>query len=72
MHHLISYFLSNTSAKNYRDRIGYVKTMGRFLRHSVRLECGPMPNVMGIGHQRIFGDFLDLVFSASCVLPCRI
>jgi len=24
-HHLISYFLSNTSAKNYRNRIVYVK-----------------------------------------------
>ena len=39
--HLISYFLSNTSAKNYRNRIVYVKIIaslrGTFLRHSV--EC---------------------------------
>jgi len=27
MHRLISYFLSNTSAKNYRNRIVYVKTI---------------------------------------------
>ena len=42
-HHLISYFISNTSAKNYRNRnrIVYVnitasQRLGRFLRHSVQ------------------------------------
>jgi len=40
-HRLISYFLGNTSVKNYRNRIVYVKIIcskskvGRFLRHSV-------------------------------------
>ena len=39
-HRLISYFFSNTSAKNYRCRIVYVKTIASqsgtvFLRHSV-------------------------------------
>jgi len=33
-HRLISYVLSNTSAENYRNRIGY---MSRFLRHGVHL-----------------------------------
>jgi len=39
-HRLISYFISNTSAKNYCNRIVYVKTIASqrwddFLRHSV-------------------------------------
>jgi len=39
-HHLISYFLRNTSAKNYRNQIVYVKTTASqrwdvFLRHSL-------------------------------------
>jgi len=39
-HRMISYFLSDTSAKNYRNPIMYVKIyskskVGRFLRHGV-------------------------------------
>jgi len=39
-HSLISYFLSNTSAKNYHNRIMYVKVVASqrwdvFLKHSV-------------------------------------
>jgi len=39
-HHLISYFLSNTSAKSYRNRIVYINIIASqrwdvFLRHSV-------------------------------------
>jgi len=37
--HLISHFLSNTSGKNYRSRIVYVKIMSSqrwaFLKHSI-------------------------------------
>jgi len=41
--HLISYFLSNTSAKNYHNWIVYVKIIasqrGTFLRHNVNRLC---------------------------------
>ena len=37
-HRLISYFLSNTSAKNYHNRIVYVKIIASFLRHSVEFK----------------------------------
>jgi len=39
MHRLISYFLSNTSAKNYRNRIVHVKTIASQMWDVFETKC---------------------------------
>jgi len=51
-HRLISYFFSNTSAKNYRNRIVYVKIIvwDVFLRHSI-LSSNPVIGYVNTMHK---------------------
>jgi len=43
MHRLISYFLSNTSAKIYRNRIVYVKTIASQTWDVFETQCSSWP-----------------------------
>jgi len=64
-HRMISYFLNNIFAKNYRNRIVYSKSkVGRFLRHGVDM-------VRKLGAVSLFRGELDLPSNIMSPRPRR-